>query len=288
MFQDMQAADSTMFAMPSTPYDSDHSLFPLSSPNKTTFRTQRLGTYLISDLFLGDYMAPSRFVHNKQLTTLARGKDLFFTGETFDQWDLDVLLHCVVNAPANARQACQIRFSPADLLRALNLRNNKLNQAQVFASLQRLHTGVIDIAGSDYRYMTRLINRVLIDRQQNQCLVEINNDVVTTFRSGSTPMKLEDRRFLGRNGMAKWLFGATKVFEGGFTSTMDSLCALCGTPARQKRFFANRLGKALDLLADNGRIEDWTIDGDTIRVASKSLRTRNTVCGIFHPGVSAK
>ncbi|WP_041720257.1 hypothetical protein [Pseudodesulfovibrio piezophilus] len=287
MFQHMHTTDDAVFSMQHTAYETEHSLFPATSPGGTTFRTQRLGTYLISDLFRGDYMAPTTFTHNKRLISLVRGKEIFFTGETFDQWDLDVLLHCVNNAPANTRQACQIQFSPADLLHSLHLRNNEHNRDQVFASLQRLHTGVIDISGSEYRYMTRLINRVLVDRQQNMCLVEINGDVVTTFRSGGTPMKLEDRRFLGRNGLGKWLLGATKVFEGGFTAEMLSLQALCGTPTKQKHCFANRLTKALDLLAENGRVESWNMDGDRVQVTTHPLQIRNTACGIFCSGVCA-
>lgn len=286
MFQLMPTTDATGFSLP---HGLGHDLFSNDSllSSHASFRIQRLGTYLISNLFRAEYMAKTRFVHDMQLVTLCRGKELFFSGERFDQWDLDVLLYCAVQTTIKNGQPGLFQFEPSELLRSLNLRNSGLNRQRVFASLQRLHNGVIDIRGKDYRYMTRFINRVLLDSQKDQCLVETNADVAATFRANGVAAEIRERQQLGRNGLAKWLHGATMVFKGGFTSTKEELHALCDPQTKQIRCFSKRLNKAMELLAENGRVENWSEKHDEIRVVSSAMRSRNATCGVFHPAFHA-
>jgi hypothetical protein len=287
MFLHKHMTDTVEFALPHDPYNSQPTLFAEPQGITASFRIQRLGTYLISNLFSADYMGKSEFVHDKRLVTLCRGKELYFTGELFDQWDLDVLLYCAMNTPARNSQQGQFQFSPADLLHSLNLRNSAINRQRVYDSLQRLHTGDIDIRGDQYRYMTRLINRVLVNEIQGLCLVEINSDVTTSFRMSSVPMEINDRRALSRNGLAKWLHGATMVFKGGFTAEINSLYDLCRIPTRQQRSFVSRLEQALEHLMANGHIESWSIDNNRVRVTSQATQVRNTACGMFYSDVCA-
>lgn len=280
MFQHTHVADIAGYDIPLA---AARSLFSPSSP-KASFRIQRLGSYLVSNLFAAEYMAESEFVHEQRLVTLCRGKKMFFTGARFDQWDLDVLLYCALTAPVKNGKPVQFQFSPVDLLRALNLRNSPSNRDRVFTSLLRLHTGVIDIRGSDYRYMTRLMNRVLVDAAQERCLVEINEDVTASFRMGDAPLQLRDRRALGRNGLAKWLHGVVMVFTGGFTSDIEGLHSLCRPAANPAPRFAAGLEGALDLLEDIGVVESRRIDGSRVRVVAGTAPASNATCGVFSRG----
>ncbi len=273
------------FALPDPLYDNDQLFFAEPGPPSASFRIQRLGTYLVSDLFIAKQTIKSDFVHEQRLVTLCRGKELFFTGQRFSQWDLDVLLYCSLNTSPQGNDPGKFRFTPVELLHALNMRNSPANRSRVFESLQRLHTGVIDIRGRDYQYMTRLMNRVLVDTRKERCLVEVNGDVADCFRMGGIDRGIRARQSLSRNGLAKWIHGATMVFRGGFTAEMESLRHLCHVTAGQRHSFPNMLAKALELLESSGCIEHWHINGTSIQVTSRSIRERKTMCGVFHPGV---
>lgn len=283
MFQQPDEIDTIDLAMQFDQYalSSD----PLAGQRlpRASFRIQHLGTYLLSDLFSAEYMDESCFVRKRRLVTLCRDKQLFFTGERFDQWDLDVLLHCVMRAPMSKGRPELLQVAPADLLHALNLRNSRINRERVFTSLQRLHSGVITIRGGGYRYMTNLLDRVLADARRELCLVEINNDVAAAFHQGGLTRAARARLSLGRHGLAKWLHGATVVFPGGFASDLKSLHDLCRPRTTQKHHFTNRLGKALALLTDNHTLEHWKMTANSLTASAPSAPARdNTSCGLFN------
>ena len=283
MHRFMTMSDNPGFVLPCNAYGTKHSLFDSFRSNDGSFRIQRPGTYLISNLFRAEYMAKTTFVHDLKLTTLCRGKELFFTGERFDQWDLDVLLYCSLNNPIHNGQPGQFRFSPADLLRSFNLRSTPMNRQKVYDSLHRLHNAAVDIRGNGYQYMTRFINRVLVDTTKEECLVETNADVAMTFRDKDVSSEIGDRRALGRNGLAKWLHGATMVFRGGFISDTEHLYELCGQDTRQMRCFSNRLEKAVRLLKENSSIENWGMDNGQVRVVSRVMQVSGSACGVLRP-----
>lgn len=280
----MSMADTAGFTLPYGP-DSEYDLFNTHPSADVSFRVQRLGTYLISNLFRAEYMSEAGFVHDLKLVTLCRGKELFFTGQRFDQWDLDVLFYCALNTPTKNGIPHQFEFAPEELLHSLNLRNTPLNRQRVFDSLKRLHNGEVEIRGKDYQYMTRFINRVLVDAGRGKCLVETNADVAATFRASKVSEEIRDRRILGRDGLAKWLHGATMVFKGGFTSNKENLYELCDPDTKQMRCFANKLDKALHLLESTARIESWATEEDRVRVVSKAPRIKNSACGVLRPAL---
>ena len=135
--------------------------------------------------------------------------------------------------------------------------------------------------------MTRLINRVLLDEKRQQCIVEVNSDVVDSLRQGDkVSMEIQERFSLGRNGLAKWLHGTTMVFKGGLGAEVNCLHTLCGAPARSLRGFSSRLCNTLKVLSQAGLLEDWKMEGNHVQVTARSMRVRNSVCGIIYPNVS--
>ncbi len=265
-----------------TPYAQDNDIISGQRSLLPPFRVQRLGTYFLSDLFSAEYMTDSEFVHKRRLTVLCRNKHLFFTGNQFDQWDLDVLLYCIRHSPMRdgCPERCQVE--PGELLHAQNRNNSKKNRERVFTSLQRLPSAFISIRGDGYQYTTRLMDRVLVDVRRELCLVEVNGDVATAFRKNGLEKIVRERLQLGSNGLAKWLHGATQVFQGGFAADLKSLYDLCRPRTRQKSQFTNHLEKALDQLKADGMLEWWEMDTHTVRAASRSMpAARNTSCGLL-------
>lgn len=288
MFSMALAADTAGIVMPHGPYGAGNEDFLEFRADSACFRLQRLGSYLLSDLFTTGYMEAQGFVRDKPLTTLARGKQFHYTGEIFDQWDLDVLMHCARHTHLAAEGAALLRLDPARLLRSLNLRNDSRNREKVFASLQRLHSGQLEIRGARYRYLTRLINRVLLDERNRACLLEVNADLVASLRQGQqAAMEIRDRFSLGRNGMAKWMHGALMVFKGGFSAQLDCLHKLCGSSARTPKSFSLTANKALELLAAAGIVDSWNMENGRATVAATPARMRDSACGFINHGACA-
>ncbi|QGY40378.1 hypothetical protein GM415_09635 [Pseudodesulfovibrio cashew] len=286
MFDSTYVNDSIGMHAPHGPYVAAFDGFFGNAQEESRFRQQRLGVYFLSDLFSAGYMGKTDYVKDKELVTLARDKTMTFTGETFDQWDLDVLIHCVMRTPTSGGGSEKVRIDPGELLRAVNLRNYDMNRERVFSSLWRLHMGSMMIEGKGYRYMTRLIDRVLLDQRLGSCLVEVNQDVVTSIRhERNLSLDMENRRCFKRNGLAKWLHGAIMSFKGGFVAEMECLRALCGAPDRSRHAFPARLTKALDVMSECDAIRDWQIDGDKVKVVPSCTRRDGTACGYISPSL---
>ncbi len=286
MFSMTQSSFPAGFVMPHGPYGFGNEQFLEFPADKVRFRLQRLGVYLVSDLFASSYMDSGGYVREKALTTMARGKIIYFTGELLDQWDLDVLMHCAAQTSLAPNKSRQLQLNPAELLRALGLRNDLRNRRRVYASLIRIHASAISIAGDDYCYMTGLVNRLLVDRVRDLCLLEVNADVVASLRrTPQTDMNVRDRYTLGRNGLAKWLHGVLLVFRGGFSANMDCLRRLAGAPDTVEHVFNSRIAKALEQLQHSGFIEEWELEQDVLRVVARLAETHHTACGYIASSV---
>jgi len=285
MFSMTPGTDISGLVMPNGPYGGGNEDFLQFRADSASFRLQRLGSYLLSDLFTTGYMEASGFVHQKPLTTLARGKQFYYTGEIFDQWDLDVLMHCARHTKLGSAGARLLRLDPGKLLQSLNLRNDQRNRDKVFTSLYRLHSGQIEIHGERYRYLTRLINRLLLDENQRFCLLEANADLVASLRAGRhASVDIRDRFTLGRNGLAKWMHGALMVFKGGFAADLDCLHRLCGSSAKTIKGFSQSTTRALDNLAKAGMVESWELEKNHVRVAATPAEIQDAACGFINRG----
>jgi hypothetical protein len=180
-------------------------------------------------------------------------------------------------APGKSRQ---VKLNPAKFLKAQGLRNDARNRERVFTSLTKLHTGNIEIAGGSYTYMTRLMNRLLVDRDRRFCLLEANADLVASLRrEAKTAMDVHDRMSLGRNGLAKWVHGLLMIFRGGFSANIGCLRRLCGLAETSERVFFHRMETALELLAEAGLVESWAFDQGAVRVTAYSAEPSQAVCG---------
>lgn len=266
--------------LPQSPYDSEQSLFNARAP-KTAFRPQSSSMYLLSSLFRAEYMAEAEFMQAMPIATLHGKKQLLFTGERFDQWDLDVLLYCALHTPLRSGRPEPFQFTPGELLHDFGMRNTVLNRQRVGDSLRRLHNGVVEIKGDGYRYMTRFMDRVLVDSRTERYIAETNGDVATAFRADSTACAARVRKHLRNDGLAKWLHGAISIHKGGITADYASLHALSAPKVRTMRLFSNRLDKALALLRKHDLVETSNDTAGKIQIISRVIRTDEGSCGII-------
>ncbi len=271
------------YSMPHGPFSSGGVELSDDMFGPSRFRAQHPATYLVSDLFVAGYMGASAFVEHKPLRTLSARKKVYFTGRVFDQWDLDVLTYCTIHTSSKQGKTSPLRVDVGDLLHAIGHRKDRNNRERLFQSLSRLQEGQIEIVGARYRYMTRLVDRLLLDEKHQFCLVDVNNDVIASIRqSKRMESEFRDRLRLGRNGLAKWLYGALLVFKGGFESDVNCLRRLCGTSSKSINSFSIAMEKALTLLKEESIILEWSLDSERIKLIAHPAQMSNASCGFFH------
>ncbi|WP_027183049.1 hypothetical protein [Desulfovibrio inopinatus] len=252
-------------------------MFYFDMDHRPGFRHQKPALYLVADLFRAAYDGKREFVTDKPLACLSSKKRLYFSGYSFDQFDLDVLLYIARQMIRSRRGHVQIDMGA--LLHSLKRRNDKAGRNRVQNSLTRLSAGRIDIAGKRYHYMTRLIDRLLIDERKQSCLVEPNEDVCAALgkRLGQS-LDPKDRLLLDRNGLANWLHGVLAVFRGGFSSPVDLIQTLCGSTAKS---FDVELSNALDLLMNAHVASVTRIDDNRVCIGGPAACSGKIACGIF-------
>lgn len=133
------------------------------------------------------------------------GLEVFFTGEQFDQSDLDVYLE-LLNMAQHLPLGAPVSFSAHSILKALGLTTGGLNHAHLHEVLTRLCGGVIDATDHGKRYFGQLIHGGIRDEITMNYTIKINPEFAVLFGAGMWgKINLETRRKLGRKNVAKVL-----------------------------------------------------------------------------------
>ncbi len=246
-------------------------------------RVQKPALFLLSSLFRATYLSTREHVVQLPLATVSHSKKFLYSGETLDQFDLDVLLY-VAQQP-RAATGCMV--APAVLLREMHLRHDERNRQRLFESLARLHGCCLEVRKGSYRYMTRLLNRLLLDGSAASCLVEVNDEVLKTVGRGPQQVsRRQDRYALGRHGLDKWLHGAMGIFAAGFEADLGRLQALTGLEHKSPKAFREMLRRSLGRLATAGCIAGshllLTLPGEDLqRVVLCGAQEQHPTCGFL-------
>lgn len=276
MFSFDSPSDAAAPPAPQTPL-ANLNRFYFDQDQRPGFRHQKPALYLVADLFRAAYDGKRESVADKPLTCLSSKKRLYFSGDTFDQFDLDVLLY-IARQTTRGRNG-YVHVNIGALLHSMKRRNDKAGRNRVQNSLTRLSSGRIDIDGKRYHYMTRLIDRLLIDEQNQSCLVEPNQDVCAALgKQLSQVLDPQDRLLLSRNGLANWLHGVLAVFRGGFSSPVDLMRSLSGSTVKS---FETELHNALDLLMNANLASVTHIENNRVCIGGPRVCTGKAACGIF-------
>lgn len=245
-----------------------------------SFNVQKPVRYFVSGLFAAS-AGQRNYVREALLASPSRTKRYTYTGEPLDQFDLDILLHCTAAAGVARKHGTQIEH--AGLIKALGKRNDAAMRKRICDSLTRLQECAIGIDGEGYRYMTRLMNRALLNSAACASLVEINSDFADSIRTmRGLDLLLHERRSLGNNGLAKWLHGVLWVFPAGFSSDLATLAELSGMRRKSAYGFQKQCLEALELLIDTGVVTQYSMErSGRLHVEGRRNNTHASECGFF-------
>lgn len=237
--------------------------------------------YLVSNLFPALAASRRRVAADLLLETVSHTKTMRFTGERFDQRDLDVVLLCVQLAVENGSRTAD--FTLNEMLRRLGCRVDAVKRDWLEKSLRRLEAGRIEIADERYSCRMRLLDRVLLDNAKGRCLIDLDAEAIGAFRSapGLTAF-IRERLSLRSNCLAKWLLGMLWVFPEDCLIDLPRLLSLSGFSTRSPAIFAAETRDALEMLRERGLIEGWTeMQAHRVAIRKATRKDDQRQCMLF-------
>ena len=204
------------------------------------------------------------FLKNEEIFCVA-GLKILFTGEQFDQSDLDVYLE-ILNMARSFPLGTPIQFSAYALLKALGLTVGGKDHKRLHDVLIRLCGGVIDITDHEKRYFGQLLHGGIRDEITQNYTIKINPDFAVLFGFGMwSKIDLEKRRALGRNNTAKALYAYYATHINPAAHNFETLANLAGLTNSNKRQTKAALIKAHESMKEAGILSDYTATAETIK-----------------------
>lgn len=197
------------------------------------------------------------------------GLDVTFTGEQFDQTDLDVYLE-ILNLAKAVPLGQPVRFSAYSLLKALGRCTGKTDHKWLHSVLVRLCGGVVEVTDHKARYFGQLLFGGVRDEITNDYEITINPNFAKLFGFGLwSSIDLEQRRALERNSTAKALHAYYSTHTAPSLHLYDTLAQLAGLDGRNKTAVKNSLIRAHEELRRVGFLVSYDTKPNGIEVVIK-------------------
>lgn len=227
-------------------------------PKERKLISPKPAVLLASDLFMASRVRKRVFVMDHALHLVSSSRTARFTGERFDQYDLDVFLTCVKLAMGSSTPGNMLRIKTSRFLAAMGKRPGKAARDILIESLGRLESGLIQITDSKYSSTTRLLSRLLVNHDGTELILEPNQEITAIFKQ--TPgyhSFARERSSAGMDAVGKWLHGLTWSVKGQFLIDFDTLKSLSGLVSKSDAAVKAGTVKALAHLRDLGLVHHW-------------------------------
>jgi len=195
------------------------------------------------------------------------GVTVYFTGEQFDQSDLDVyleLLHLAHGYPLGT----ELEFSAYSILKALGRNTGSKDHQWLHAVLIRLRGGTVDMTDHKTRYFGGLIEGGFKDELTKHYRISINPKFAALFGYGMwASIDREQRRALGRDATAKALHAYYSSHANPTAHNIETLCEIAGLANSNKRQARATIVKAHEhMKSENvGFLSGYEVTDDKIK-----------------------
>jgi hypothetical protein len=207
-----------------------------------------------------------QFIKEKTLCSV-QGVTVIFTGEQFDQSDLDVNLE-ILNMARPFPLGTPVRFSAYEMLKALGRNTGKTDHEWLHSVLIRLRGGTVDMTDHKVRYFGGLIEGGIKDEITRHYEIVINPQFAVLFGFGMWATIDRDQRCaLGRNQTAKALHAYYSSHAAPGPHSFETLAALVGLENRNKWQRNAGIVKAHGELKRVGFLSDYEAGATNIKPA---------------------
>ena len=206
---------------------------------------------------------PRRFLQAVPLASVD-GVEVVFTGQQFDQSDLDVYLE-LLNIAHETPFGIECSFTAYGLLKALGRSTGAEQYRQLHAQLIRLCGGTVDMTDHKVRYFGHLVDGGIKDEITTAYTVSINPKWARYFKAGMwASLDISQRRALGRSQTAKALHAYYSTHANPGPHRYETLAAIIGLKNSNLRDSKANLIKAHEALKQVGFLKDFETGPDTI------------------------
>jgi hypothetical protein len=217
-----------------------------------------------------DVTAPRRFLEKAPIFAV-EGIQVTFTGQEFDQTDLDVLLG-ILEIGAYVPIGQKFTFSAHELLKLLGRDTGGKQHEWLRSVITRLRGGTVLIRHNKRRFMGGFFNDDDENEDTKHHTVSINRKLILLFGCDMwSKIDREQRAALGRNGTAKALHGYYSSHARPGKHHIETLAQIAGLQSKQRAMRKRYVLKAHDALKapDCGFLKDYTVEGECITVEKK-------------------
>jgi hypothetical protein len=174
------------------------------------------------------------FLKQKRIFS-TKGGEVYFTGEQFDQSDLDVYLE-ILNFARPFPLGTSVKFSTYAMLKALGRNTGKSDRDWLHAAIIRLCGGVVDMTDHENRYFGQLLYGGICDEIITHYEITLNPKFAVLFGFGMwSTLDKEQRRALGRNQTAKALHAYYSTHAAPGPHEYGTLAEVAGLKGKNHR-----------------------------------------------------
>lgn len=211
------------------------------------------------------------FLRKAQIFSVS-GLSVSFTGQRFDQSDLDVLLG-IFEIGRYEEIGHKFSFTAHSLLKLLGKTTGGSDHEWLHSVLTRLTGGVVEIRHNKRRFFGALLLGGKLEEGNGRYTIAINADLAVLFGFGMwSYVEREQRSTLGRNQTAKvfHLYYSSHAAPG--KHSYETLAALADLQSKQKANLKRKIIKAHDALADPkcGFLLGYQADKDGVVVEKRN------------------
>ncbi len=206
-----------------------------------------------------------RFVQNHKVYSVG-GLQVTFTGQQFDQSDLDVYLE-ILNFAKGTPLGQPVRFSAYAMLKALGRCTGKRDHEWLHTVLIRLRGGTVELLTGTARYFGGLIEGGFKDEITKHYEVTLNPNYAVLFGFGLwSAIDREQRRALEQKSTAKALHAYYSTHTGPSLHRYETLAGIVGLDNKNRRDVKAKLIRAHEELQRIGFLLDYEAKPNGIEI----------------------
>lgn len=252
------------------------------TPAENAFISLSPTLLLVSDLFRASW---GRKHDNTDLQRIQHPKSsraLSFSGTNLDQFDLDVLLCCVMQADTGEDGSPRpLRVDIHDLTQLLALKNTSTSRNRIETSLTRLEQARLVVENKRFSTVIRFFPTFIRDTANGAYILDIHQSIRNAFRDKlSLTRFMRERIRLGADGLGKWLHGLAYASGGRCAIRENRLQALSGSPLPALRFTA-ALDETMKTLLENRLLQHVAFQDNMLILQGNICPIKDSHCLFF-------
>ena len=206
-----------------------------------------------------------KFIKEKKVYSVG-GLNVTFTGEQFDQSDLDVYLE-ILNLAKAVPLGQPVKFSAYSMLKALGRATGNANHKWLHSVLVRLRGGTVEMITDKARFFGGLIEGGIRDEITKHYEITINPSYAKFFGFGLwSSLDIEQRRQLAQKSTAKALHAYYSTHTDPAPHRYDTLAGVVGLENKNRRDLKAKLIKAHEELKRIGFLLEYEAGPDKIAI----------------------